>query len=63
MDDNKLFAKNETLIQTMTIYRQDIGIEFGIKKCDMVIMKSGKRLMIDGLELPNQEKIKKLGEK
>ena len=36
MDDTKLLAKNEkeleTLIQTMRIYSQDIGIEFGIEE-------------------------------
>ena len=35
MDDIKLFAKNEkeleTLIQTMRIYSEDIGMEFGIE--------------------------------
>ena len=34
MDDIKLFAKNEkeqeTLIQTISIYSQDIGMGFGI---------------------------------
>ena len=43
MEDIKLFAINrkelETLEQTIEIYRQDIGIEFGIKKCAMLIMK------------------------
>ena len=37
MDDIKLFVKNEkelvTLIQTIRIYSQDIGIECGIEKC------------------------------
>ena len=36
MNDIKPFSKNEkeleTLIQTVRIYSQDIGIEFGIKK-------------------------------
>ena len=32
------------------------------KRCDMII-KNGKRQMMEGLELPNQEKIKTLGEK
>ena len=45
MDDIKLFAKNEkeseTLIQAVRIYSQDIGMEFGIEKCAMLIMKSG----------------------
>ena len=39
-----------------------IGMEFGIEKCAMLIMKSGKRQMADGMELPNQDKIRKLGE-
>ena len=60
MDDIKLFAKNEreleTLIQTARIYSQDIGMEYGIEKCAMSVMKNGKRHMADGIELPNQEK-------
>ena len=43
--DDKLFAKNqkelETLIHTVRIYSQDIGMEFGIEKCAMRVMKSG----------------------
>ena len=46
MDDIKLFAKNEkelkTLIHTVRIYSQDIGMEFGIEKCAMLLMKSEK---------------------
>ncbi len=57
MDDIKLFAKNEkeleTLIQTIRIYSQDIGMEFGIEKCAMLIMKSGKRHRMEGIELSN----------
>ena len=62
MDDIKLFAKNEkeleTLIHAVRIYRQDIGMEFGIEKCAMLVMKSGKRHMTDGMELPNLERIR-----
>ena len=53
----------ETLIQTVTIYSDDIGMELGIEKCAMVIMKSGKRQITEGIELPNQEKVRKLREK
>ena len=65
MEDIKLFAKkNETLIQAVSIYCQDIGMEFDIEKCAaMLIMKSGKRHMTNGTELPNQEKIRTLREK
>ena len=66
MDDIKLFAKNEKelqiLIQSERIYSQDIKMEFGIEKCALLVMKSGKRHMIEGVEIPNQEKIKTLGE-
>ena len=56
MDDIKLFVKNEeeeleTLIHAVRIYSQDIGMEFGLEKCAMLVMKSGKRHMTDGMEL------------
>ena len=55
MDDIKLFAKNEkeleTRIHTVRIYSQDIGMEFGIEKCALLVMKSGKQHLIDGIEL------------
>ena len=47
MDDIKLFAKNEdelqTLIHTVRIYNQDIGMEFDKKNCAMPVTKNGKR--------------------
>ena len=66
MDDIKLLAKNEkeleTLIHTVRIYSQDIGMKFSLEKCAMLLMKSGKRHLTDGIELPNQDKIKMLAE-
>ena len=66
MDDIKLFAKNEkkleTLIHTVRIYSRDTGMEFGIEKCTMLVMKSGKRQLTNGMELPNKDKIKTLAE-
>ena len=47
MDDIELFTKNEkeleTLMHAVRIYSQNMGIEFGIEKCAMLVMKSGKR--------------------
>ena len=67
MDDVKVFAKNEkeleTLIHAVRIYSQDIGMEFGTEKCAMLVMKSGKGNLKSGMELPNQDKIRTLGEK
>ena len=67
VDDIKLSAKNEkelkTLIFTFRIYCQDIGMEFGMEKCAILVMKSGKRHLTDGMEQPNQDKIRTLAEK
>ena len=66
IDNIKLFAKKEkeleTLIHTIRIYSQDIGMEFGIEKCALPVMKSGKRHLTDGIERPNQYKIRTLAE-
>ena len=66
MDDIKLLAKNgkelETLIHAVIIFSQDIGIEFSIEKCAVLVMKSSKRYLTDGMELPNQDKIRTLAE-
>ena len=67
IDNIKLFAKGEkeleTQIQTVRIYSYDAGMEFGIEKCAMLVMKSGKRHMTEGIKLPNQVVIWMLGEK
>ena len=66
MDDIKPLVKNEkeqeNLIHTVRIYSRDIGMEFGIEKCAMLVMKSGKRQLTDGMELHNKDKIKTLAE-
>ena len=66
MDDIKLFAKNEkeleTRIHAVRMYSQDIGMEFDKEKCAMLVIKSGKWHKTDGMELPNQDKIRKLAE-
>ena len=56
MEDIKLFAKNEkepeTLIHAVS---QDIGMEFGIEKCAMLVKKSGKWHLTDGMEITSQD--------
>ena len=67
MCDIKLFVKNEkeskALIQAVRIYINNIGVESGIKKCAMLIMRYRKRQMTEGIELRNQENIWTLIEK
>ena len=52
----------ETIIHVVRIYSQDIGMEFGIEKCAILVMKIDKGHMTDGMELPNHDKIRTLGE-
>ena len=63
----KIFAKNKKriiiLIQTIRIYNQDVGMDFENENCAILIMKKGKPETTEGIELPNQENIKELGEK
>ena len=40
-----------------------MGMEFGIGKLSMLVMKIGKRHMTEGVELPNREVIRALEEK
>ena len=54
--------KNWKLIHAVIIYNQDIGMEFSIEKCVMLVMKSGKQHMTDAMELQNQNNIRTLGE-
>ena len=37
-------------------------MEFGTEKCSMLVMKSGKQHLNDGMELQNQDNIRRLGE-
>ena len=67
IDDIKIFAKNEkeleSLIHAVRIYSKDIGMEFGIEICAMLVMKSGKRHLTEGMKLANQDKIRTFREK
>ena len=38
-------------------------MEFSVEKCTILIIRSGKGQMTEGIEVPNQEKMKMLGEK
>ena len=66
MDDLKLYSKSEkaldSLIQTVRIFSTDIGMQFGIDKCAMLVMKKGKIVKSDGIQLPNDKVIKSLEE-
>ena len=62
MDDIKLFAENENELETLTqavrIYGQDIEIEFSMEKCTLLLIRSGKQQMMEGIELQKKKKKK-----
>ena len=53
MNDLKLYSKSEkaldSLIQTIRIFSEDIGMQFGIDKCVMLVVKRGKTVKSDGI--------------
>ena len=55
MDDLKLFVESknqiDSLVQTVHILSEDIGMQFGIKKCGVLIMERGKVIRADGIRL------------
>ena len=66
MDDLKLYSGSEkgldSLVQTVRVFSEDIGMEFGIEKCAMLVMEKGKIVKSVGIELPNGKVIKSLQE-
>ena len=66
MDDLKLYSRNEkgldSLVQTIRGLSEDIGMEFGIEKCAMLLIEKGKIVKSVGTELPDGRIIKSLQE-
>ena len=63
MDDLKLSSLAlDSHIQRVRIISEDIGMQFGIDKCAMLVMKKGKMVKSDGFQLPNDKVIKSLEE-
>ena len=66
MDDLKLYSRSEkgldSLVQTVRVFSKDIGIEFGIEKCAMLVMETGKIVQLVGIELADGKVVKSLQE-
>ena len=66
MDDLKLYARNEkdldSLIQSVRFFSKDIGMQFGVKKCAVLIMKRGRQIKSDGVKIPGSNVIRSLQE-
>ena len=66
MDDLKLYGRNEneinSLIHIVRVFSSDIGMDFGIKKCGVVVMKRGKLDKSQGIKLPDKRIIQSIGD-
>ena len=66
MDDLKLYSRSQkgldSFVQTVCVFSEDRGMEFGIKKCAMLLMEKGKIVKSVGIELPDGKVIKLLQE-
>ena len=64
IDNSKLYSRSEkrlnSLVQTVRVFSEDIGMEFGIEKCAMLVMEKGKIVKSVGIELPDCKVIKSL---
>ena len=53
----------DSLAQTVRVFSEDIGMEFGIEKCVMLKMEKGKIVKSFGIELPDGKVVKLLHER
>ena len=66
MDDLKLYSRSEkgldSLVRTVRVFIEDVGMEFGIEKCAILVTEKRKIVKSVGIELPNGKVIKSLQE-
>ena len=64
MDDLKLYIRSDkgldSLEQTVSVFSEDVGMEFGIEKCAMLVTEKEKIVKSLGIELPDGKVIKSL---
>ena len=48
------------MISTVKLLSDDIGMEFGIKKCGVLVLKRGTVASSEGVEMPDGERIKEV---
>ena len=59
IDDLKLYSRSDkdldSLVQTVRVFSEDIGMEFGIENCAILVTEKGKILMLVDIELPDSK--------
>ena len=66
MDDMKLFGRSFVeigkLVRTVYLVSADMRMEFGIRKCGVLVLKKGKFVDSDGVQLPKGERMQSVEE-
>ena len=66
MDDLKLYARSDdaidSLVRTVQLFSQDIGMEFGVKKCAVVSMRRRNVVECKGIDLLDGQSIAPLSD-
>ena len=66
MDDLKLFGRTEKelekLVDLVGVYSRDIGMEFGIDKCGVLVIRKGVKVRTEGIVLPNGDVMSEIDE-
>ena len=64
MNDLNLYRRNEkglnSLVQTICVFSEDVGMEFSIEKYAMLMIEKGKIVKSVGTEFPDGKVIKSL---
>ena len=66
MDDMKLFGRSfvetDKLVSIVYLVSADMWMEFGIRKCGVLVLKKGKVVDFDGVQLPKGERMQSVEE-
>ena len=62
----KFYSRSEkgldSLVQTVRVFSEDVGMEFGIEKCALLVTEKGKIVKSVGIEMPDGKVLKSLQE-
>ena len=56
----RIVIRKDFLVQTVWSYSEDIGMKFGIDKCEVLALKRGWLVRSEGIELPDGERMKEV---
>ena len=64
MDDLNLYAKSQrvldSIIQTMKIFSDGVGMVFGLEKCVVLVLERAKMIQTEGIELTDGKRMREV---